>query len=95
MPHAAAPVSPILGGAAGHDQLLVSFQHKQCLLEGSLQLADASSVWVSQAREFGEGREGRVVLGVGVAGAQGRRNDVGCSQRGWVALGAALWEHLC
>lgn len=62
VPHATAPVSPILGGASGHDRLLVSFQHKQCLLEGSLQLVDASFAWVSQAREFGEGREGGWVL---------------------------------
>lgn len=54
-PHTTALVSQFLGAAAGRDQLLVSFQHKQCLLEGSLQLADASSAWVSQTREFGEG----------------------------------------
>lgn len=95
VPHATAPVSPILGGAAGRDRLLVSFQHKQCLLEGLLQLVDASFAWVSQTQEFGEGREGRVVLGVGVAEAQGWCNNAGCSQRGWVALGAALQECLC
>lgn len=63
MPHAAAPVSRFLGAAAGRDQLLVSFQLKQCLLGGSLRLAGASSAWVSQAREFGEGGGGRVALG--------------------------------
>lgn len=53
--HTAAPVSRFLKTAAGHARLLVSFQDKQCLLEGLLQLADTSSAWVSQIREFEEG----------------------------------------